>query len=872
MYRYLTLTWMVALLAIGVTVSSCGSDSTTDCVDDEDCMTGVCVDGHCVQCRGNEDCNVSGRCVNHECVPRQECSSSSDCDAGFCVNSLCMDCLNDSDCPEGQRCRDRVCVTAEVETCDGDASCNHHGSCDDSAGYIVCTCDEGWAGAYCDHCASGYTDYGDGECRPVDPCATDTICSEQHRACENDQGAAVCGDCLGGYHEQDGACVEDTSCGPDTCNGHGVCDDAGGVPVCTCDPAYAGDHCESCAEGYEDYGDGECRPSDPCADDTACAEQHRECANDQGAAVCGDCLAGYHDDGAGGCVIDETCGPNSCSGHGSCDDQGGTVTCTCDEGYAGAHCESCEAGYVRWPPDGDSCVVDACDPDPCSGPHQVAGSCEQTGENEFRCDCDAGYAWLDGGCVGTCQDGDGDGYGIGPACYGPDCDDTNEFINPAADEDCNGADDDCDDETDEDLPPRACENSNEWGTCTGTETCQNGSWDCDARTPAMEVCNGEDDDCDEETDEGVLLTFYRDSDGDSFGDPGRPLEACEMPTGYVEDDQDCDDDIAAINPDATEICNGMDDDCDDETDEDVLLTFYHDADSDGYGDPSSSTQACTAPLNYVDNNGDCNDSEPLIWEEFQIAMVNVSLDGGGATVTVDPGANVTVSLDYLVTQDDQCPSCIDELLFGLYAESYWHEPFHCEYIGIPDTCPGYDSGHVEFTVRAPRTPGDYQIRAGIAEALSCSSATNSYIQWVDRRDDVAGLITVRVPACSDGLHYMWNLSLNGAGPEITVPVGASVDFSAEYFATQFTSCPSCIDQIAVGIEGDAQICKDLNIPPLCPGGATGTMTGTLTAPDSPGTYFVKSFFAAHWNCSDTMAHYENAVPGREWTYGVIHVQ
>ncbi|MBN2498094.1 MAG: hypothetical protein JXR96_26120, partial [Deltaproteobacteria bacterium] len=312
MNRYSVLTGMVMLLAIGSTTGcSCGSTSPIDCVDDGDCAAGVCVDGSCVQCRGNEDCNVSGRCVNHECVPRAQCDSSADCDEGFCVNSLCMDCLDDGDCPEGQRCRDRVCVTVEVEECDGNASCNNRGTCDDSTGEIVCYCDQGWAGERCERCALGYTDYGDGECRPADPCADDTTCAEQHRACENDQGTAVCGDCLAGYHEEEGVCVEDVACGPNTCNGRGTCDDAGGVPVCTCDAGYAGDHCESCDDGYTDYGDGECRPSNPCAIDVACAEQHRECVNDQGTAVCGDCLAGYHDlDGA--CIEDVTCGPNTC--------------------------------------------------------------------------------------------------------------------------------------------------------------------------------------------------------------------------------------------------------------------------------------------------------------------------------------------------------------------------------------------------------------------------------------------------------------------------------------------------------------------------------------------------------------------------------
>ena len=60
----------------------------------------------------------------------------------------------------------------------------------------------------------------------------------------------------------------------------------------------------------------------------------------------------------------------------------------------------------------------------------------------------------------------------------------------------------------------------------------------------------------------VPQTFYVDADEDSFGDPEGPLFACEAPPGYVGNDLDCDDDAPTINPDADEVCDTIDNDCD----------------------------------------------------------------------------------------------------------------------------------------------------------------------------------------------------------------------------------------------------------------------------------------------------------------------
>ena len=83
--------------------------------------------------------------------------------------------------------------------------------------------------------------------------------------------------------------------------------------------------------------------------------------------------------------------------------------------------------------------------------------------------------------------------------------------------------------------------------------------------------------------------------------------------GFTSAD-DCDDENAEVHPGATEVCNGLDDDCDGDVDGGAIAapTWYADADADGFGDPTVSVVACDAPIDYVADDSDCDDTTPLV--------------------------------------------------------------------------------------------------------------------------------------------------------------------------------------------------------------------------------------------------------------------
>ena len=92
--------------------------------------------------------------------------------------------------------------------------------------------------------------------------------------------------------------------------------------------------------------------------------------------------------------------------------------------------------------------------------------------------------------------------------------------------------------------------------------------DCDDSDPSAspglsEQCDGIDNNCDGEIDEGLATTFFIDYDADGYGSDAYVVDACEVPEGYVDNNADCNDLSPLQNPGVEELCgDGIDNDCD----------------------------------------------------------------------------------------------------------------------------------------------------------------------------------------------------------------------------------------------------------------------------------------------------------------------
>jgi hypothetical protein len=237
------------------------------------------------------------------------------------------------------------------------------------------------------------------------------------------------------------------------------------------------------------------------------------------------------------------------------------------------------------------------------------------------------------------------------------CDEPCAAAEPAA-ELCNGKDDDCDGQTDEDVPAKECDLPSEFGTCKGKSVCVGGQESCTGTPAVAETCNGKDDDCDGLSDEegaAGCVDYFKDVDGDGYAADGAAMRCLCGPdpaTLFTAlQPGDCNDADPAVHAGAVETCNGKDDDCDGVKDGPGAAgcaPFFKDGDGDGYGLVGDSKCLCAAAAPYLAaTGGDCDDADPAAHPGMAETCNGKDDDCNG--VTDDAGASGCVT--YFLDQD-----------------------------------------------------------------------------------------------------------------------------------------------------------------------------------------------------------------------------
>jgi len=429
---------------------------------------------------------------------------------------------------------------------------------------------------------------------------------------------------------------------------------------------------------------------------------------------CGDDASGPSDSGVADAVVPVDGSP-TCENDDQCGDG---VYCNgeeiCSEGV-------CVYGPRRTCDDGVVCTLDSCSESANACRHEVPDE-DGDGHGDINCtdndgealgdDCDDTRASRYPGNREVCDpanvdedcddrtygslDQDDDGFDSNRCCNaaaddateltcGSDCNDNRASVHPEAAELCDKIDNDCDVSVDEDAKVMLYVDADRDGhglsgsvavaACAGSVGFSSDDIDCDDRRATVhgaqvEICDTIDNDCDLDVDEEEnAVAWYVDDDGDGFGTQQQPsIASCTPPEGYSILRSDCNDTVAAINPAAAELCDGLDNDCsgspdalagpnnledddgdgspdvacgslgtdcdddnpntgsgveicdgydndcDDKIDEEVPNTvWYLDSDGDGFGDTSKPAVVLCAPISgRTPFGGDCNDMDPLV--------------------------------------------------------------------------------------------------------------------------------------------------------------------------------------------------------------------------------------------------------------------
>ena len=284
-----------------------------------------------------------------------------------------------------------------------------------------------------------------------------------------------------------------------------------------------------------------------------------------------------------------------------------------------------------------------------------------------------------------------------------------------------------------------------------------------------------------------------------------PVAVDEDGDGFTGD-EDCDDNDAAVNPDAEELCDGVDNNCDEVIDTDAtdLSTFYADADGDGYGVAAYTVEACEAPEGYTTQTEDCDDGEAAIYPgapeddcldptdyncDGSSGLTDADGDGFAACEECDDGSR---SVNPAATEicDDIDNDCDGEADVGAIDAETWYQDQDADSYGDAD-----------FATESCDAPEGYAALSGDCDDLEAAMNPGASEVCDELDNDCDGAIDDNA---SDAGTWYSDRDEDGYGDPATAKT------SCEQPASTVDNDGDCDDGEALAWTGAAEVCDEVD--------------------------------------------------------------
>lgn len=217
--------------------------------------------------------------------------------------------------------------------------------------------------------------------------------------------------------------------------------------------------------------------------------------------------------------------------------------------------------------------------------------------------------------------------------------------------------------------------------------------------------------------------------------------------------------------------------------------------------------------------------------------------------------------NYLITGEPECKECPIQIVFGLGNES-----IACNYDDMKSQTS--ITGSDTLVLAASLTPaGKYYIRYSGENTSHCTEAQKRFDP--NNATIIDSLLVVDKNAFTS---VVYDVNVNTTETNsATVTAGKQVSVTFDYAIWSSQNCPTCIDQIVIGLEDKALGCLYNGLPGGYPGDASENKTFSFKAPSEPGAYTIKTIGTLQFSCQAAMDIY-NKNPEDAMAVGHIVVE